>query len=474
MTAARRDLSRCSSAGGLRAKRIRGVLCTLALILGLTPGGRADALVISEFLAINDTTLTDDDGDYSDWLEIHNDEGAAVNLDGWYLTDDAGLLTRWRMPAVTIEPDGYLLIWASGKNRNDPAFPLHTDFKISGGGEYLALVQSDGTTVEHDYFPAFPIQAADTSYGLASDLLTERCFFDPTPQAMNDESRPCGFVDEPGFSVGRGFYDQPFSVALTSPTPGATIHYTVDGSDPDPDNGAVYVSPLSVTGTTVLRAMAFKTGLAPSASVTHTYIFLDDVIQQSASTIPPRFPANWSGGSNADYDMDPAVVNDPLYAPTIKDDLQSIPTMSIVTDVDNLFGSENGIYVHLKGRGVKWERPVSAELIFADGRKGFQINCGIRIQGSTSRTRHQKKYSLRLLFKSAYGPSKLVFPVFPDSPVDSFDAITLTAGHGNSWPGQTGSRRAQYLRDTWAKDTQIDMGRPASHSTYVHLYLNGL
>jgi hypothetical protein len=157
----------------------------------------------------------------------------------------------------------------------------------------------------------------------------------------------------------------------------------------------------------------------------------------------------------ADYDMDARVVDDPLYAGEIHADMKSIPTLSIVTDVDHLFGPQNGIYTHRQGRGDAWERPTSAELFFADGTPGFQINCGIRIQGGVSRISKIGKYSLRLLFKSIYGASKLQYPMVPGSPVDTFDTFTLTAWHNKSWAA--GNSDAQYIHDTWVKDTQLDV-----------------
>ncbi|KKL69632.1 hypothetical protein LCGC14_2112980, partial [marine sediment metagenome] len=113
-------------------------------------------LVISEFMAINDSGLTDEDGDHSDWIEIYNPSDSPVGLDGWYLTDDASDLTQWRFPGATIEPNDYLLVFASNKDRRDPAGPLHADFKLTGDGEYLGLIRPDGITVADDYAPAFP------------------------------------------------------------------------------------------------------------------------------------------------------------------------------------------------------------------------------------------------------------------------------------------------------------------------------
>ena len=69
-------------------------------------------LVISEFLASNDITLSDEDGDSSDYIEIHNASAAAYDLSGWYLTDDSGDPDKWQFPSVTIDTGGYLVVFA--------------------------------------------------------------------------------------------------------------------------------------------------------------------------------------------------------------------------------------------------------------------------------------------------------------------------------------------------------------------------
>ncbi len=103
------------------------------------------SLVINEFMAVNDSIWQDEDGEFRDWIEIHNPTESAVNLDGWYLTDRANNLTMWEFPARVIQPDEYLVVAASGKDRDDPNGQLHTDFKLSSGGEYLALVEPDAS-----------------------------------------------------------------------------------------------------------------------------------------------------------------------------------------------------------------------------------------------------------------------------------------------------------------------------------------
>jgi hypothetical protein len=444
----------------------------VALAGGLSP---AAALRITELMASNAMTITDEDGAYSDWLELHNETGAPVDVVGHYLTDDATVLTKWQLPSVVIPSGGYLLVWASNKNRASPPAPLHTNFALSTGGDYLAVVAPNGTTVLHAYAPQYPPQTADVSYGLASDLTTERCFLDPTPGAANDETPACVFVAPVVFSVPHGFFDAPFTVALSTPTVGATIHYTTDGSEPTDAHGTVYAAPISITTTTPLRAMAFLPGSGSTKSATQTYIFLDDVLVQSAATIPPGYPAQWGANTDADYEMDPQVVNDPLYAGEMHAALQAIPTLSVVTDRAHLFDAQTGIYVNTFGRGDAWQRPASAELIPVGGGTGFQKNCGIRIQGETSRSPTNKKYSLSLRFRGQYD-GDLAFPLFPGAPVDTFHTLRLNARHQNTWHSSYGGdpQKALYVRDNYARETLADMGQLSTHFLYVHVYLNGI
>src|SRR5262245_58326196 len=100
-------------------------------------------IIISEFLANNSTGLVDENGDRSDWIEIHNNGTSTVNLLNWRLTDDAADTAKWVFPSVDLVPNGFLIVFASNKNRNVAGSPLHTNFKLSAGGGYLALVKPD-------------------------------------------------------------------------------------------------------------------------------------------------------------------------------------------------------------------------------------------------------------------------------------------------------------------------------------------
>jgi len=123
------------------------------------------ALQISEFMAVNDTTLVDADGQFSDWIEIHNPDADAISLAGYSLTDDASNLTKWTFPSLNLPSGSSLVVFASNKDRFDPAAELHTNFKLSSGGEYLALVEPGGLIVVSQFAPTFPQQFPDESFG---------------------------------------------------------------------------------------------------------------------------------------------------------------------------------------------------------------------------------------------------------------------------------------------------------------------
>jgi len=431
---------------------------------------------ISEFMASNGRTLEDGGGNYPDWIEIHNvHPSERLELGGWYLTDEASCLTKWRFPdGTTVEPGGYLVVFASGKdepNYVDSAGYLHTTFKLDKDGEYLALVDPNGSRVVHEYAPYFPQQQRDISYGLYNRQ--QRYFSEPSPGRQNSGAF-IGFVGDTIFSPGRGFYDAPVMVEIHCNTPGARIRYTLDGSTPTEVSGFDYDSPVTISRTTCLRAAAFKPGWMSSRVNTQTYIFVDDVVMQSPGGEPPGpgWPADGLNGQKLDYGMDPNVVDDPRWCDLMDDALLGLPTISLVTDLGNLFDPDSGIYVNAGQRGRAWERPVSVELIYPDGTEGFQVDAGLRIRGGTSRSHSNPKHAFRLHFRSEYGPAKLHFPLFGDEGVTEFDTIDLRTTQHFSWSWKASSR-CTMNRDVFSRDLQRELGQPYTRSRYCHLYING-
>ncbi|MCZ7634865.1 MAG: CotH kinase family protein [Verrucomicrobia bacterium] len=155
--------------------------------------------ILSEFLAANRSVLADEDGLFADWIEIHNPEDVPLALAGYHLTDNAANLTKWTFPAVTLAPGEYLVVFASGKNRLDPAAPLHTNFQLAADGEYLALVAPDGATVLSAFTPVYPPQFENASYGLDTEGASPAWsyFATPTPGRPNGRGLRAGPILQP-------------------------------------------------------------------------------------------------------------------------------------------------------------------------------------------------------------------------------------------------------------------------------------
>ncbi|MGY8689517.1 MAG: CotH kinase family protein, partial [Verrucomicrobiales bacterium] len=241
--------------------------------------------------------------------------------------------------------------------------------------------------------------------------------------------------------------------------------------------GETYTGPFEISKTTVVRALAKKAGMQDSVLRTQTYLFLDDILKQPAQ--PEGFPARW-GTRKPDYEMDPEVVGGIYTEEEVKSALRSAPTISLVTENDNLFAS-NGIYTNSLAKDLindgaddKWERPVSVEFFDFPHGQTVQANAAIRMQGNASRNPDRVKHNMRIIFRTVYGPGKLNFRLFEDSEVETFNSINLRSNNGDSWINPGVRTRAQYIRDQWHRVVQRIMRQPNQSQIYAHLYINGL
>lgn len=251
--------------------------------------------VISEFMADNETGIQDGDGDFSDWIEIFNPTGSTVDLASYFLTDDASDLTKWAFGSLTLSPGERAIVFASGKGAAGPAGELHTNFRLSANGEYLALVAPGGTTVLQEFSPSYPALDGDVSYGiLAGDLSTARVLGSPTPGQPNDATMPP--PSEVAFSVGSRTFSGALSVELSTTSAGAVIYYTTDGSVPSAANGNLYTSPVNLGSTTHLRAIAVREGVSGPISG-ENYIRLAADLANYESDLPLMIIDNFGAGT---------------------------------------------------------------------------------------------------------------------------------------------------------------------------------
>lgn len=316
---------------------------------------------------------------------------------------------------------------------------------------------------------------------LSGARLTPPRFLAASSPGQGNDMGYVGVVAPVEFSVPRGFQEGPVDLVLSTATPDAEIRYTLDGAAPSLSRGLRYATPVRISATTVVRAVAYRTGFLPSVSVTHSYLFAEDIIRQTPqSAITSGFPSIW-GGVTSDYGMDPRVIgqsgNDAFggkYSRSVRSDLRSIPTLSLSLNRQDFFGP-SGIYSQSDAHGDEYERDVSAELIGDASGGGFQINAGLRVQGGAFRSDGlTKKHSLRLIFSSSHGPSKLRYPLFGPGGPDRFDTLTLRANSNDGYSWGDAGPQPLYSRDTFGRETILDMQGVASHHRFVHLYLDGL
>ena len=264
----------------------------------LDPAAALGKVRISEVMADADRAVLDDDCDGSDWIEIHNSGTSPVNLSGWALTDDANDPAKWRFPEYQLAADGYLVVFASQKNktnlpvrvatacrtRTNALASFHTNFRLSPDGEYLGLIGPNGKAVS-EFKPAYPPQRRDVSYGLVPGSVANFGYFASPTAGKPNAATGAGFAPKVTFSRPGGVFVNAFTLKLACEQPQATIRYTVDGTFPAETNRNLltYTVPIRITSTTQVRARAWVTGLLPGEPASETYLGLTNRIGDLAS-----------------------------------------------------------------------------------------------------------------------------------------------------------------------------------------------
>ena len=410
---------------------------------------------INEVMAENLTTQTDEDGEYSDWIELYNSSDRVIHLKDFGLSDAEDDPFRWRFPDVHIGAGEHLLIFASRKDRRDAGGAyLHTNYQIQATGETVVLTHPSGFTLDRLHTGRL---APDMSVGRYPDGDAQSRYFftEATPGGANAQDYYLSYTPAPRVSLSGGFYEEPVTVTIEPPSPQAEIRYTLSGKEPsgrftgytEPlqlsettqlrpqryEEGQEYTGkPIEITETTVLRVKAYEEGKLPSTAVNHSYFIGTE---------------------------------------------HTLPVVSIMVDPDEMFHPVHGIYE----RGVDatqpfpytdanfWqpiELPIHLELYEESGKKGFAFDMGLRIAGQFSRTMDQKSFNV--FARNIYGYNEFKYPFFPDfypeKPLAN-KAITLrTSGQDADY-----SKIRDIMMTSLLKDTGLDY---QAHRQAV-LYING-
>ncbi len=441
-------------------------------------------MYVSEFMANNDTTLADEDGDFSDWIEIHNRNPYRVDVEGHQIDDDLNRNGAWTFPHMHIEANSELVIFASGKNRaQDNDNELHTNFGLSASGESLRLWNPNNAVL--DTYSNFPAQDDDVSYGKVNGV--KGYYSKPTPDGP--------YIKPPNFGTSRGIYTQTINVSLSAGW-ASSIHYTTDGSIPT-TSSTQYTTPISISSTTMLRAVAAK-GTDTSDVETHTYIYPSI---HTSQTKPASYPTQTEIDDNPfttpdESTIDYNVVVEPGQTSAFTSALSNAPSVSISMFVDDLFGENpptgpggkpvNGIYPNSQTADTTpgYIRDCSFEWIDPSG-PDSQINARISVFGGSTRDwMNTKKKNFRLRYDAPQLPHGstapgLNFNIFNEASAPLFRGLALRGMGHDSWTisdNAFGFRRdeAVYVNDLFASQTLSDMGVISPKGQFCHLYLNGL
>lgn len=152
----------------------------LALIESRKSASASD-IVINEFMAANELTIADEDGEYSDWIEVRNTGTASVNLRNYSLSDDESAPYKWQFPDMTLGAGECALVFASEKDRTKKE--LHTDFKLKASGGVVMLSSSNGKILDTVYYDSL---AKSCAYARDADGNFAKTY-EPTPGFENSD-----------------------------------------------------------------------------------------------------------------------------------------------------------------------------------------------------------------------------------------------------------------------------------------------
>ena len=409
---------------------------------------------------------------FADWIELKNSGGSPVTLTGWYLTDNASNPTKWAFPAgTTIPANGYLLVLCDENDTLPGLAYLHTNFKLSEGGEKVLLFNGATQVDLIDY----PRVNNFVTYGRGSTSGALGYFDVATPGVANlaapsavERCKTPDFFSDAGATVPLvgGFFTGPQTLVMNSPTLGSSIRYTTDGSEPT-ETSTLYTGPITVTAGAndktgrTYSAKAFLAGAVASGTKSATLLIDQNVALKGV----PALCFTGDGARNFYKDFGILSINGGVY------------------DGAGVWSEPNAITDYSFGimHGRAFERPLFLEWLRNDGQPGFSEDAGIRIASSPfSRPRLRltqtaatpwpanatEKPSFNIFFREDYGNAELNYPFISSNyPVNTFDQLRPRAGKNDiSNP---------FIKDELVRRMFQDMGRVSVQGQINTLYING-
>lgn len=356
-------------------------------------------IYISEVMGSNSTTLSAEvDGVlvYPDWIEITNAGKSTINLLGYALSDNPNNPGKFVFPDMDIAPGQYIYVLATGKT-DKTSSPMHVNFSVSADGEALFLYDPEGNMIDRFRISGF---LSDMSVGRSRDGST-MLYTEPTPGRANDDTASfLGYSDAPVFDVLPGVYDEDSITVYISAPDTETVYYTLDCTTPTKNSTPYNKSGITINKNTVIRAIGYRDGYYCNfATISGTFLFTHD-------------------------DVD-----------------HKLPIVTLVTDPDNLWSRETGIYLR-EGAYFRegdvwpyesanyfqddWERPACFSIYDDNGREVFSQNIGIKIAGGFGRGREQK--GIAITARDEYGKNTMSYKFFDDLDYTEYKSVLLRCG----------------------------------------------
>ena len=418
-------------------------------------------LVINEFLTSNGHVNYDPDyRNYSDWIELYNNEDYPINLSGYYLTDNLSSPNKWQiLDDIIIDANGYFVFWADDRNTTK-----HTNFKLSKDGEEIGLFAPSGTRVDA---LTYGTQLTDVSFGRNPNNMDEWLYFAiPSPSTSNG---PDGLTDpikcvQPSFTINSGFYSNDINLNINTES-GSIIRYTMDGSEPNKDS-KIYSDQIELKNKgnvpnyfSEIATNALPYSWFPLWSPPQDNIFKASIVR-ARSFNANKIPSDIISGT---YFIDPNIFNK----------YEDIPIISLISDEKHLFSDSAGIYVPgeyfngSQGTGnymKRWWRPAYIEYFENNGELKFSQGIRIKTQGSSSKTSPQK--SLHIISSDKYGEDAFNYNIFADPKRSTNINRFILRAWGSVW-------NQGLISDALAQKSYSSSGLDLQNYKLVAVFING-
>jgi hypothetical protein len=291
---------------------------------------------------------------------------------------------------------------------------LHSNFSLSEG-ELVQVTRPDGSIADAVTLPGgFP---SDISYGRKPDGGADWFSFQlPTPGRSNTTPETVEFLQAPGFSHPAGYHTNAFTLTLSVTNAGATLRYTLDGTEPTTNSPVFPVGGIRITNRATVPNKLSLIDTVPGGIGSPSGVVYKFAVVRARAFKPLGVPS-------------PVVTRSFIVEPRGTNRF-SLPVVSLVTDPANFFSADRGIYVpgnapggNYAQVGDDWERPAHVEFFEPDGSVGFSQGSGVRIHGNTSFYAPIKALRLHPLNPPGTGP--IEYPVFPGVATRQFNRLLL-------------------------------------------------